>query len=72
MIRRSRSRLLLVGLLMIASLVLVGMVPYAWVPAVILVPSGAYLIVWATHGRGYWCRACKGFSASSEHSPRSV
>jgi hypothetical protein len=50
LIQRSRGLLFLVGVLMIAS--------------VILSPIGLFLVVWATRGKGRWCRACKriGFS----------
>jgi len=33
----------------------------AIVPAVIVALAGVYLIVWATAGKGQWCRTCKRF-----------
>src|SRR5690242_8332249 len=62
MVRKNRSRLLLVGLLMLASPAVAVFVPYLWGPAIVLVMTGLYLIIWATLGRGYWCRECKKFS----------
>jgi hypothetical protein len=38
--------------------------PFFWAPGVILLLTGIYLIVWATLGKGYWCRNCKKFSLS--------
>ena len=35
--------------------------PWFWIPAVIALLAGAYLILWATHGKGLWCRQCKTF-----------
>ncbi len=67
MLQKSRLRLFLVGLGMIASLPVAGFVPFFWGPAIILVPAGAYLIVWATLGRGRWCRTCKKFSIFPHH-----
>lgn len=61
MIRKSRPRLFIVGALMVASTVLATVVPYFWIPAIILLLTGAYLLVWATFGHGCWCRNCKRF-----------
>ena len=63
MVRKSRWRLLAVGALMIASIAAAPFVPYFWVPGVVLALTGVYLVVWATVGKGGWCRACKKFSA---------
>jgi hypothetical protein len=62
MIQRSRPRLLLVGVLMIASVGLAFHVPYFWAPGLILLLLGAYLVLWATLGKGQWCRTCKKFN----------
>ncbi len=61
-IQRSRARLLVVGLLMIGATGLVFVIPYFWIPAVVLLLAGSYLVAWATLGRGRWCRQCKKFS----------
>ena len=62
MIQKNRWRLFLVGLLMVAAIASAFFVPYFWVLGVLLLPAGAYLMVWATLGRGYWCRTCKKFN----------
>ncbi len=62
MIQKSRWRLFIAGVLMIASIVAALLFPFFWAPGLILVLTGAYLIVWATVGKGYWCRNCKKFS----------
>jgi len=60
-VQKSRARLAVVGGLMLAS----SGVGWLWAPlwclALILVPTGAYLLVWASVGRGVWCRGHKGF-----------
>ena len=61
MIQKSRLRLFLVGLLMAASLTLAFFIPYFWIPGILLALIGIYLIVWATLGKGCWCRTCKKF-----------
>lgn len=62
MIRKSRLRLFVVGLLMIAALPIAAYIPLLWPPAIISALAGVYLIVWATAGKGRWCRTCKRFS----------
>ena len=64
MIQKSRLRLFIVGVVMAASLSLAFVIPYFWIPGILLVLIGFYLIVWATLGKGYWCRTCKKFSMS--------
>jgi hypothetical protein len=64
MISKNRSRLFLVGLLLIALSCLALVVFYFWVPGVLFALAGAYLVVWATAGRGQWCRTCKRFNVS--------
>jgi hypothetical protein len=62
MIQKSRGRLFGVGILMITSIAIAFFVPIFWAPGVILLLTGLYLIVWATLGKGCWCRNCKKFS----------
>ena len=62
MIQKSRIRLAMVGIVMLATLALAFVIPHFWVPAIILAFTGAYLLVWATLGRGCWCRNCKKFN----------
>ena len=61
MIQKSRNRLLTVGALMIASIAIAFYLPWFWAPGIILLLTGAYLILWATLGRACWCRNCKKF-----------
>ena len=61
LIQKSRARLLVVGLLMVCSPVLAWLLPILWAPAIVLALTGLYLLVWATLGRGRWCRSCKMF-----------
>jgi len=61
MIQRSRPRLLAVGLCLIASVGLRVVVPMPWAPSIIAALTGAYFVVWATAGKGRWCRQCKTF-----------
>jgi hypothetical protein len=62
MVQKSPPRLLAVGLLMLATLPLAFLVPRIWWAELVLLPTGAYLVVWAVVGRGGWCRHCKKFS----------
>src|SRR5690348_320294 len=63
-VQKSRGRLALVGALMLAA----GGSGFLWaplrVPALILGPTGAYLLAWASVGRGRWCRGCKRFDGA--------
>jgi hypothetical protein len=61
MIQKSRLRLFVVGAALAASIAIAPFVPYFWAPAAILMLTGAYLVVWATVGKGSWCRNCKKF-----------
>jgi len=54
-------RLALVGVLMLAGVSIGFLSPLLWLPGVVLGLTGAYLVVWATVGRGRWCRGCKRF-----------
>ncbi len=62
MIQKSRTRLFAVGLLMVVSLAVAFYLPWFWAPGIILALTGAYLLLWATLGRGGWCRKCKKFN----------
>ena len=64
MIQKSRSRLIAVGFFMVALLSLAGMLPFLWIPCVLVALTGVFLIVWATAGKGRWCRQCKTFKVS--------
>jgi hypothetical protein len=61
MVQKSRLRLFIVGVVMVASLAIARFVPLFWAPGIILLLTGCYLIVWATLGKGCWCRTCKKF-----------
>ena len=60
-VQKSRSRLALVGALMLVSVGLGVLWAPLWVPAVVLGLTGVYLMAWASAGRGRWCRGCKRF-----------
>jgi hypothetical protein len=62
MFQKSRVRLFFVGFCMVASIAIAALVPYFWAPGAILVLAGGYLMVWATLGKGLWCRTCKKFN----------
>ncbi len=62
LLQKSQDKLLLIGILMLveggAGL------PFSWffrIAGVSMILSAIYLIVWATRGRGLWCRKCKRF-----------
>lgn len=61
LVQKSRRQLALVGALMLLALGLGLLWSPLWVPGVILGPTGAYLLVWASFGQGRWCRGCKRF-----------
>lgn len=60
-VQRPRSRLILVGVLMLASASLAAVWSVWWAVALILIPTGLYLLAWGTLGKGRWCRGCKRF-----------
>src|SRR6516162_7263752 len=60
-VQKSRGRLVLVGVLMLAALGLGTLWWPLWVPATVSGLTGAYLLAWASIGRGRWCRGCKRF-----------
>jgi hypothetical protein len=62
LVQKNRTLLLGVGGAMIASISLVVLSKYFLILALILVPIGGYLLIWATRGKSLWCRNCKKFS----------
>jgi hypothetical protein len=60
-IQKSRSRLAVTGVLMLAAPGLGFVWPPLWLLAGVLVPAGGYLLAWASVGRALWCRSHKGF-----------
>ena len=62
MIQKSKARLILVGLGMIASVSIAFVFPLFSAPGMVLLLTGVYLLVWATVGKARWCRSCKKFS----------
>jgi preprotein translocase subunit SecF len=62
MIQKSKARLIVVGLCMIASVAIAFVFPWFWAPGIILALTGIYLLAWATLGKARWCRNCKKFS----------
>jgi len=62
MIQKSKARLIVVGLYMIASITVAFRFPVFWAPGIILVLTGVYLLAWATLGKARWCRHCNKFS----------
>ena len=65
MIQKSKARLVVVGLCMIASVAIAFFFPLFWAPGIVLALTGVYLVVWATLGKARWCRNCKKFSISN-------
>lgn len=61
MIQKSRLRLIMVGLGLIVSSGLAVVIPALWIPCLIGAFTGIFLLVWATAGKGRWCRQCKTF-----------
>ncbi len=62
MIQKSRARLIVVSLCMIASVAIAFAFPLFWPPGIILALTGIYLLAWATLGQARWCQNCKKFS----------
>jgi hypothetical protein len=60
-VQKDKGRLIVVGILMLAS-TLSGLLWWPlWVPGPFLGLIGGYLLVWAIAGQGRWCRGCKQF-----------
>ena len=64
MIQKNKTRFIVVGLCMIASVAIAYFFPLFWAPGIFFGLTGAYLLVWATLGKARWCRTCKKFSIS--------
>ncbi len=60
-VQKPRGRLVVVGMVMLASIGLGLLWAPLWAPALVLGLTGAYLLTWASVGRGRWCRGCKRF-----------
>jgi hypothetical protein len=60
-VQKPRARLVLVGTLMLAAVAMGALWAPLWAPALLLGLTGAYLLTWASVGRGRWCRGCKRF-----------
>jgi hypothetical protein len=61
MVQKSRARLATVGFIMLAVAPTAFYLPHFWALGIVLALTGAYLMVWATIGRGCWCKNCKKF-----------
>ena len=66
LVQKSKSRLIVVGPGMIASVAIAFALPLFWAPGIILVLMGIYLLAWGTLGEARWCRDCKTFGAMAE------
>jgi len=60
-VQKSRGRLAVVGILMIAALGLGVLWRPLWLPAAVCALAVAYLLAWASIAQGRWCRGCKRF-----------
>jgi len=58
-ILKSRTRLGLVGALMLGGAAAALLLRFTWPLAILLAMTGGYLLLWATLGKGAWCRQCK-------------
>jgi hypothetical protein len=63
-VQKSRTRLAAVGILILAGAGLGFRWPSLSVSALILVEASASFLVWASLGRGRWCRGHKGFDGT--------
>lgn len=62
MVQKNRPLLAIVGFGLLLSPALGLITAYFWPPAIVLFLTGLYLLIWATRGKGLWCRNCKKFS----------
>ena len=60
-IQKDRWMLIIDGFALIVTAVLETYLPWLAILTVPQAIAGVYLIVWATIGRGLWCRQCKKF-----------
>jgi len=65
MIQKSEARLILAGMVMMASVGICFFVRRFFAPGILLGLTGFYLLVWATLGKARWCRSCKKFSGQN-------
>jgi hypothetical protein len=63
LIQKNRMVLFLVGIIMLALAAVGLFIPWLWVLSIPLSLVGGYLFVWATLGKGLWCRQCKKFAS---------
>jgi hypothetical protein len=61
MIQKSKARLMVVGLVMVASAGFALFLPIFRIPAVIIALTAFYLFFWVTVGKARWCQNCKRF-----------
>lgn len=64
MIQKSRSQLVVVGACLMALFGLTMVSRTLRAPGLVAGLTGLFLIVWATVGKGRWCRHCKTFRVS--------
>jgi hypothetical protein len=64
MVRKSRPGLFCAGILMILWNTLVVVSLFFLISGAFFAVVGVYLIIWATLGKGCWCRNCKRFNVS--------
>jgi hypothetical protein len=67
MIQKSKGRLILVGMVVMASLGICFFIRLFWAPGILLGLTGFYLLIWATLGKARWCRNCKKFSVQNRN-----
>jgi hypothetical protein len=61
LIKRPRARLFIAGLALCAVPLIALRNTLVWWLALPPLLAGAYLLTWATLGKGMWCRQCKSF-----------
>jgi len=64
--RKSRSTLLLAGVVLLILAVPLILRAYIWPLAILLAAIGLYLLMWGVFGKGRWCRRCKKFPVSKK------
>ncbi|HEY4247876.1 MAG TPA: hypothetical protein VGM64_13565 [Lacunisphaera sp.] len=62
MVQKNRPLLAVTGLGLLFSPSLAPITAFFLLPAIVLLLTGIYLLIWATRGKGLWCRNCKKFS----------
>jgi uncharacterized paraquat-inducible protein A len=61
--QKNRITLFAAGVALLMGATILFFVPFGWLPAVLLILIGGYLLAWSTIGTGQWCRQCKRFVA---------